>query len=222
MTTIQQLAGITAQQNESVKRVCNGSLDADSVRSGLQAIIEGKGAAAPKANAPGWYVSPERQLERARQLSPAASLPEVPEPFTPQSETEVLLLHVPGSLDELWDNVEAPMGYTKWRSDYVKSDTRSLRLAPSVPTRSKAVWLGFDPEHGRGQRPDKLWGQSNLAAGEVLSALIQFPTWCLTWFNELRLRTLPAPVEVRRRLVRRHLPRPVGCRSSAGAGPQLG
>lgn len=184
MTTTQQLAGITAQHNEIVKRVCNGSLDADSVRRGLQGIIEGRAASASQANVPVWYVSPERQLELARQLWPAVPLPEIPPQFTPRTETEVLLLHVPASFDALWAAVNPPAGYTKWRSDHFTDDLRSLRLAPNFPDRRIAlVWRGFDPEYGRGQRPDKLWGQSNLAASEVLSALIQFPDWCLSWFN---------------------------------------
>jgi hypothetical protein len=46
---------------------------------------------------------------------------------------------------------------------------------------TKPVWLAFDPEHGKGARPDSLWGQPDLAASEVLSGLIQFPRWCLYW-----------------------------------------
>ena len=130
-----------------------------------------------------WYVSPEQQLVRARQLWPNAVLPEPPKEFTPRTKSEVLLLHVPDTFDSLWDKVDAPTGYTKYRSDSVKSDKRNLRLAPNVPNRTEPVWLAFDPEHGKGARPDSLWGQSDLAASEVLSALIQFPEWSLAWFN---------------------------------------
>ena len=42
MTTIEQLAGITSQHNEIVKRVGNGSLDPVAVKRALQDIIEGK------------------------------------------------------------------------------------------------------------------------------------------------------------------------------------
>ena len=139
----------------------------------------------PKAVAtvPSWYVSPERQLERARQLWPNAVLPEPPKEFTPRTKSEVLLLHVPDSFDSLWDKVDAPTGYTKYRWDGVKSDKRNLRLAPNKVEYTEPVWLAFDPERGKGERPDSFWGQADTAASEVFSALIQFPEWSLAWFN---------------------------------------
>lgn len=132
---------------------------------------------------PSWYRTPEQQLERARQLWPGVNLPELPKDFVPRTETEVLLLHVADTFDSLWDKVVAPAGYTKSRWESVKSDKRHLRLAPNVPNRTKPVWLGFDPEFGKGERPDSLWGRSDLAASEVFSALIQFPDWPLAWFK---------------------------------------
>jgi hypothetical protein len=139
----------------------------------------------PKAVAtvPSWYVSPERQLERARQLWPNAVLPEPPKEFTPRTKSEVLLLHVPDTFDNLWNLVNAPEGYTKYRWDGVKADKRNLRLAPGKAEYTEPVWLAFDPEHGRGERPDSFWGQADTAASEVFSALIQFPEWSLAWFN---------------------------------------
>lgn len=131
-----------------------------------------------------WYVSPEQQLARARQLWPNAVLPEPPEGFTPRTKSEVLLLHVPDTFDSLWDKVVAPTGYTKYRWEGVKADKQNLRLATKggesyvVP-----VWLAFDPERGKGERPDSFWGQADCAASEVFSALIQFPEWSLAWFN---------------------------------------
>ena len=145
--------------------------------------IEGK-LPAPTWNPPTWWRTPEQQLERARQLWPNAVLPEPPEGFTPRTKSEVLLLHVPDSFDSLWDKVVAPEGYTKYRSEGVKADKQNLRLATKggesyvVP-----VWLAFDPEHGKGERPDSFWGQADTAASEVFSAPIQFPEWPLTWFN---------------------------------------
>ncbi|NCC85876.1 MAG: hypothetical protein EOM03_17420 [Clostridia bacterium] len=135
------------------------------------------------ANVPSWYVSPEQQLERARQLWPNAVLPESPKEFTPRTKSEVLLLHVPDSFDNLWNLVNAPEGYTKYHWDGVKSDKRNLRLAPNKVEFTEPVWLAFDPEHGKGERPDSFWGQANVAASEVFSALIQFPKWSLAWFN---------------------------------------
>ena len=183
MTTIEQLAGITAQHNEIVKRVGNGSLDPAAVKRALQDIIEGK-LPTLTWNPPTWWRTPEQQLERARQLWPNAVLPEPPEGFTPRTKSEVLLLHVPDTFDSLWDKVVAPEGYTKYRWEGVKADKRNLRLATKggesyvVP-----VWLAFDPEHGKGERPDSFWGQADIAASEVFSALIQFPEWPLAWFN---------------------------------------
>ena len=130
-----------------------------------------------------WYVSPEQQLARARQLWPNAVLPEPPEGFTPRTKSEVLLLHVPDSFDSLWDKVVAPTGYTKYRRGGVKADKRNLRLSPNKREYMEPVWLAFDPERGKGERPDSFWGQADCAASEVFSALIQFPEWSLAWFN---------------------------------------
>lgn len=180
MTTVEQLAGITAQHNEIVKRVSNGSLDPGAVKRALQNIIEGK-FIDPIRNPPAWWRTPEQQLERARQLWPNAVLPESPEKFTPRTESEVLLLHVPDSFDSLWDKVIAPKGYTKYGEVGIRCDEQSLRLVPERHEFTEPVWLAFDPEHGKGESPESLWGQDNLAASEVLSALIHFPQWPTEW-----------------------------------------
>ena len=182
MTTIEQLAGITSQHNEIVKRVSNGSLDPVAVKRALQDIIEGK-LPTLTWNPPTWWRTPEQQLDRARQLWPNAVLPEPPKEFTPRTKSEVLLLHVPDTFDSLWDKVVAPSGYTKYRWEGVKADKRNLRLAPNKVEFDRPVWLAFDPEHGKGERPDSFWGQADIAAREVFSALIQFPEWSLAWFN---------------------------------------
>lgn len=182
MTTIEQLAGITAQHNEIVKRVGNGSLDPAAVKRALQDIIEGK-LPTLTWNPPTWWRTPEQQLERARQLWPNAVLPEPPKEFTPRTKSEVLLLHVPDTFDSLWDKVVAPEGYTKYRWEGIKADKRNLRLAPNKVEFAAPVWLAFDPERGKGERPDSFWGQADTAASEVFSALIQFPEWSLAWFN---------------------------------------
>ena len=183
MTTIEQLAGITSQHNEIVKRVGNGSLDPTAVKRALQDIIEGKLPPMQNWNAPTWWRTPELQLARARQLWPNAVLPEPPKEFTPRTKSEVLLLHVPDTFDNLWNLVNAPEGYTKYRWEGVKSDKRNLRLAPNKVEYTEPVWLAFDPERGKGERPDSFWGQADTAASEVFSALIQFPEWSLAWFN---------------------------------------
>lgn len=138
------------------------------------------------ASVPSWYVSPEQQLERARRLWPNTVLPEPPKEFIPRTKSEVLLLHVPDSFDSLWGKVVTPtkdgVSYIKSRFDFVESDKRNLRLTPGKVEYMEPVWLAFDPEHGKGERPDSFWGRADLAASEVLSALIQFPEWSLTWF----------------------------------------
>lgn len=182
MTTIEQLAGITSQHNEIVKRVGNGSLDPVAVKRALQDIIEGK-LPTLTWNPPTWWRTPEQQLARARQLWPNAVLPEPPKEFMPRTKSEVLLLHVPNTFDSLWDKVVAPTGYTKYRWEGVKADKRNLRLSPNKREYTEPVWLAFDPERGKGERPDSFWGQADLAASEVFSALIQFPEWPLAWFN---------------------------------------
>lgn len=183
MTTIEQLVGITSQHKEIVKRVCNGSLDPVAVKRALQDIIEGKLPQVQNWNQPPWWRTPEQQLARARQLWPNAVLPEPPAEFTPRTKSEVLLLHVPDTFYNLWNLVKAPTGYTKNRKDGVKWDSANLRLAPGKLEFTAPVWLAFDPEHGNGERPDSFWGQTDIAASEVFSALIQFPGWSLAWFN---------------------------------------
>ena len=59
MTTIEQLARITSQHNEIVKRVGNGSLDPVAVKRALQDIIEGK-LPTPTWNPPTWWRTPEQ------------------------------------------------------------------------------------------------------------------------------------------------------------------
>jgi hypothetical protein len=132
---------------------------------------------------PTWYTPPEQQLQRAYRLWRRTALPEPPRSFRPRTSTEVLLLHVPYSFDNLWKKVVAPRGYRKSWSHGFKTDSAHLRRAPRVPYRANPVWLGFDPEHGKGRLFDSLWGRPNLAASEVLSALIQFPDWPLAWFD---------------------------------------
>lgn len=186
MTTIEQLAGITAQYNEIVKRLSNGSLDPSAVKQALQGIIEGK-FITPTWSPPTWWRTPEQQLDRARQLWPNAVLPEPPKEFIPRTKSEVLLLHVPGSFESLWGKVATPhkdgVSYIKCPWHSVKADNWNLRLAPNKVEYTEPVWLAFDPEHGKGERPDSFWGQTNIAASEVLSALIQFPEWSLAWLN---------------------------------------
>lgn len=146
-------------------------------------IAESKLSQVQNWNPPAWWRTPEQQLERARQLWPNAVLPEPPKEFTPRTKSEVLLLHVPDSFYSLWDKVVAPEGYTKYRWEGVKADKRNLRLEPNKREYTEPLWLAFDPERGKGERPGSFWAQGDCAASEVFSALIQFPEWPLAWFT---------------------------------------
>lgn len=203
MTTIEQLAGITAQHNEIVKRVVGGSLDATAVKRALQDIIEGKlsmnrsitlGCCGeqivvddsllsqpwiPKS----WFRGYKRQWMTAEQNWPTATLPAPPAVFRPRTKSAHPLGHVPDMFDSLWDKVVAPEGYTKYWWEGVQADKQNLHLAAGKVEFAAPVWLAFDPERGKGERPDSFWGQADLAASEVFSALIQFPEWPLAWFN---------------------------------------
>lgn len=174
MVTVEQLVSIAARNQDIIERVGNGSIDPTAVKRALQDLLERL-----TWNPPTWWRTTEQQLERARQLWPNAILPAPPEEFTPRTASEVLLLHVPDSLSSLWDKVIAPRGYTKHRGEY-----KELSLAPGKVECTQPLWVYFDPEHGRGEEPKRLWGQTNLAASEVLSAVIQFPSWPLAWFSD--------------------------------------
>lgn len=124
-------------------------------------------------------ITPELQLSRATRLWPHIALPGVPA-YTPVSKTSFLLLHVPDTLKSLWSKIITPAGYTKFLENDKEWD---LHLAPNKHEHKVPIWLEFDPQYGRHRSPASLWGKSNLAASEVLSAVIQYPDWCLTWFK---------------------------------------
>lgn len=137
---------------------------------------------------PFWYDLPEQQLREARTLWPNLDLPEPPMNFVSQTKTEVLLLHVPHSLRALRNLTVGPKGYTLGADRFFTEHPDYLRLTPDAAGHDKPVWVGFDPEFGRGDCPDKFWGQPNLAADEVFSALILLPNWPLAWGEDA-----PAP-----------------------------
>ncbi len=187
--TDETLGKIARQQSDLFRRVREGSLDPTAVSRGLQDIIDGKFA--PMTwNPPIWWRTPEQQLERAHQLWPNAVLPEPPKEFTPRTKSEVLLLHVPDTFESLWDKVEPPKGYAKYCWEEVRADKCHLRLAPNKVEYTTPVWLAFDPEHGRGVRPDSFWDRDDIAASEVFSALIQFLGWPLSWLNDASIPNL--------------------------------
>lgn len=132
---------------------------------------------------PSWDTSTDQQLARAQRLWPHVVLPEPPKEFIPRTKCEVLLLHIPDTIGALWRKIRLPDNCIKQPLDQLVFDQGSVRLAPNRREYDKPVWLGFDYEHGRSARPDALWSQPNLAASEVLSAMIQFPNWPLAWLK---------------------------------------
>lgn len=176
MVSVKQLTGATAQYAQIIKMLDDGSLSPSAVRRGLQGIIERR-SVLPNSYPPAWWRTPEQQLERARQLWPGVESPELPSDFVPQTETEVLLLHVPDTMYELWNRVTIP-GYDEYsscgldESNYGRIGARSYK---------GSEWVAFDPEHCKGGVAHYAPSGLYLAASEVLSALIQFPDWPLTW-----------------------------------------
>lgn len=132
---------------------------------------------------PAWCSTPQDQIRRARRLWPDVVLPSPPTEFTPKSKSEILLLHVPDTFDNLWDKIEITGGCVKshWK---INTDSERMRLTPGRVEFIEPVWLAFDPEYGRSTKPNSILDRSSLAAGEVLSALIQFPDWCFSWFDD--------------------------------------
>lgn len=186
--TDEELGKLSRQWHDLFRRVREGSLDVEMASVGLQGVIEGKyphGLLIAESHQeyeiqpPTWWRTPEQQLERARQLWPDVVLPEPPKKFIPRTESEVLLLHVPDSFGFLWENVEVPVGGS---DKYGMGDaTQDPQLAPNKREYTKPIWLAFDPEHGKGERPDLFWERADIAASEILSALIQFPEWPRAW-----------------------------------------
>lgn len=146
-------------------------------------IIENNLLKVANWNPPTWWPAFEQQLERSHRLWTNTALPEPPKVFRPRTEFEVPLLYVPDTFDNLCNMVDTPEGYAKFHRGAVTANEQNLRLAPNKVEYTEPVWLAFDPEHGKGERPDSFWGQADIAGKEVLSALIQFPEWVHAWFN---------------------------------------
>ncbi len=201
MTTIEKLVGITSQHNEIVKRVGNGSLDADAVRRALQDIIEGK-ALISIPGTPSWYTEPAYQVTHVADLlveNPQwgftkADIPPIPQGIVLQgNEVLMLSIYLPKkgkvggiqrTFDELWGAAKAPDGFTKYRWPELKSDAKHLRLVEGRTHQPGIRWVVIDLmtnwEPERGRKVETLWAQDNhakLAASEVLMAAILFPDW---------------------------------------------
>ena len=132
---------------------------------------------------PTWYVSPQQQIERAQELWPYVALPDLPKIYIPKKLTEVLLLHVPLPLPELWAQVDPPKGYGIGTIEELFTEVSNLRLVAGRQENTRAVWLRFDPARGRALPPKRFSRTSLAAASEVVSALIQFRDWPLSWLG---------------------------------------
>lgn len=206
-----QLYQLANQQGEIFKRVRNGGLSIENALAGTQGILDGiyPTKKMSEYQQPAWYVGPESQSKRVQQLLDqvgcVVSIPEAPANFTPKTSTEVLMLAVYLSCDNLhvvagvertnkvwWDFIIPPKGYTKYRWEGFKSDPENLRLATNRPVvrrhRHGMRWVAFDPSANRGVSPRSCWNNSEvvttLASAEILMAAALFPRWALSWNGE--------------------------------------
>lgn len=207
--TDEVLGKIARQQHDLFRRVREGSLDAEFVSRGIQDIIEGKVAPATAAithvlaKQPAWYVSPAEQLKKVEALNAALdwgfvtkNIPAIPG-YRPSDPNEVLMLAVSlppkgrksglyHTFDELWNLIEAPDGYTKWRRDELKATSKLLRQAPDYDYTPGIRWVVFNPNAYHGKSPEAALDASkadgvDLAGVEVLMAALLFPDWIASW-----------------------------------------
>jgi len=153
---------------------------------------------------PAWYVQPSQQIERVKEFLAnyggsngftPADIPSVPTNFVPRTPTDVLMLavYLPNSrtkgitrtFESWWDFVKTPTGYSKWRWDQLKSDSKHLRLLEGIEHRPGIRWVAFDPNANHGKSPQSCWDNPDvaptLAGPEVLMALAHFPMWAASW-----------------------------------------
>lgn len=159
MATSEDLTRLFRQFNEIIKRVNNGSLNPSVVRRGLQDIIEKAGDTDPEVIE--WHTEPKQQIQAATEIwGDSLVIPDIPA-FTPETASEVLLLHVPDEWSTLW----------------------ALAQGATLETGAHltAAWVAFDPERGTGERPNVFASAEDAADAEIFSALIQFPEWPQSW-----------------------------------------
>lgn len=156
---------------------------------------------------PRWYVDPEPRLALAIRANDerqwgftAADFPSVPED---SDRLWLLVINLPDkggkkglerTVNELWDVIEPPSGYTKYRDPNFSADPDHLRLAPRYEYRPGIYWAEFDADAYQRLPPKAALKQSQfdhvrLGGTEVLMAVWQFPDWPLSWFNNGK----PAP-----------------------------
>ncbi len=202
--TTDQLFALQTRQNEIGRRLKAGSLNVEDVLDATQGILDGIYPTRPVSALPSWYVSPELQLVRAFQANTERKwgFAEGAFPVLPPDSTKLWLLvvklpnkgRVKGlqrTFDDRWDLIEAPAGYTKWRSSEFLTDPDHLRLAPGYEHTPGIYWVEFEPGTYQGKSPQAALEQSagDLVGTEALDAIWQFPDWSLSWFVD----DTPAP-----------------------------
>jgi hypothetical protein len=206
---VDKLCALAARQGEIFKRVRNGGLSIDVALAGTQGILDGIYPTKAEYQPPSWYVGPESQAKRVQQLLDRTGcvvpIPAPPARFEPCTSTEVLMLAVYLSYDNLhleagverthkvwWDFIVPPKGHTKARWEEFKTDPDHLRLVPDrtnpegIKKHHHGVrWIAFDPNANQGKSPRSCWNDPQiataLASAEVLMALALFPRWALSW-----------------------------------------
>lgn len=191
-------AGFTA---EVVERIIKQPELAAMMIAALNTPPEQTWKAYRRATAPSWYVQPERQLARMRELNATCqwglteadfqSVATIPTLELGEGEVLLLAATLPKSgrqsslvrtLTGLWAAAEAPAGYRK--VTYWYPTANQVQLVPGYKLPSAGLrWVVFVPNANTGKSPKSLWddGVRNLATVETLSALLMFPDWPKAW-----------------------------------------
>lgn len=169
---------LNIKARQILKQVEDGTLDPLVVKRVFQNLLDGK-LSDLSFKPPAWWRPASEQMKIAEKIWPGIEIPIPPVDFQPQTDTEVLLLHV--SLPYFGQWIQPVSSHLNLIVDESMKDNRNIRRSPNTPARPTLAWVAFDPEHGRNERPNILWRHSNLAGTEVLSAMVMFPDWPKTW-----------------------------------------
>lgn len=144
---------------------------------------------------PEWWPSAPEQLERACRSWPGVAFPAPPRHFNPITNSEQLLLHVPGTFSELLGKIDPPH-FHKFTNDQELSD-ENVRSLPGSFEYDGPKWVGFDYMFGIDQSLEdvqKLVGSTvSLAGAEALSAMILAPEWVEALWSRNPHYSSPSP-----------------------------
>ena len=188
------LAELCDQMMGSVQ---SGNLDPLIAHYSLMTVLVGRPVyrtpeLAPRVwQAPIWWVEPEQQMHRARQVFGSVKLPDPPAVFEPTSDNEVLLLHVPRPAATLWELIsEHPCYKTIFAAPIIENKGK-FHPRTTLEPNGQPVWVGFDPLYGKGLAAADIAPDLTPAGFTVLSAVIQFPDWPTVWREENYAPSLP-------------------------------